>query len=176
MVQRIRTLKHRPYWEKDICKHIGLSIDEKVFLTLWLVYYRKLTHFFFLFKPSKTVVIANTATNCAKLWKVKHLIRITPVTFPQVHQYIHIIILWAQYNPTLLNRVCLKMVIYLELDFKRTANFVSSPNWKVTPNLLNRGRSAPPSAISWIPTQSRDTCVWSGWNRSTRAVVLRRWK
>nr|CAG4637401.1 EOG090X0EYV [Ceriodaphnia reticulata]SVE73234.1 EOG090X0EYV [Ceriodaphnia reticulata] len=62
MVQRIHTLKHRPFWEKNICSEMGLSIDHKL---------------------SEIALVANTPTNCARLWKVKHLLRITPVTLPK---------------------------------------------------------------------------------------------
>nr|SVE77290.1 EOG090X0EYV [Daphnia lumholtzi] len=62
MVERIRDLKHRPHWEKDIIAKLGLPKEVK---------------------SSKVVIVANTPSMCAQLWKVKHLIRVTPITFPQ---------------------------------------------------------------------------------------------
>nr|SVE86428.1 EOG090X0EYV [Daphnia similis]SVE87055.1 EOG090X0EYV [Daphnia similis]SVE87679.1 EOG090X0EYV [Daphnia similis]SVE88310.1 EOG090X0EYV [Daphnia similis] len=62
MVERIRDLKHRPYWEKDILIKLGLPMEVK---------------------SSQAVIVANTPSMCAQLWKVKHLIRVTPITFPQ---------------------------------------------------------------------------------------------
>nr|SVE73861.1 EOG090X0EYV [Daphnia atkinsoni] len=62
MVQRIVSLKHKPYWEKDVLEGLGLSMKTKL---------------------SKIVVVANTPSVCAQLWRVKHLIRVTPITFPQ---------------------------------------------------------------------------------------------
>nr|SVE74866.1 EOG090X0EYV [Daphnia carinata] len=62
MVERIRVLKHRPYWEKDVLTKLGLPMTVK---------------------SSQAVIVANTPSICAQLWKVKHLIRVTPITFPQ---------------------------------------------------------------------------------------------
>ncbi|XP_057369426.1 uncharacterized protein LOC130690425 [Daphnia carinata] len=62
MVERIRDLKHRPYWEKDVLTKLGLPMTVK---------------------SSQAVIVANTPSMCAQLWKVKHLIRVTPITFPQ---------------------------------------------------------------------------------------------
>ncbi|KAI9559387.1 hypothetical protein GHT06_016176 [Daphnia sinensis] len=62
MVERIRDLKNRPYWEKDTLAKLGLSMEVK---------------------GSQAAIVANTPSMCAQLWKVKHLIRITPITFPQ---------------------------------------------------------------------------------------------
>jgi len=60
MVQRIRCLKKKPYWDKDVMTQLGLNN-----------------------KRSTIAIVANTPAVNAMLWKVKHLIRITPVTFPQ---------------------------------------------------------------------------------------------
>nr|SVE74483.1 EOG090X0EYV [Daphnia barbata] len=62
MIERIQGLKHKPYWEKDIMKKLGLPMKVK---------------------HSQAAIVANTPSVCAQLWKVKHLIRITPVSFPQ---------------------------------------------------------------------------------------------
>jgi len=60
MVQRIKCLKGKPYWDKNLMKQLGLDGSR-----------------------SEIALIANTPAMNAMLWKVKHLIRITPITFPQ---------------------------------------------------------------------------------------------
>nr|CAG4651379.1 EOG090X0EYV [Simocephalus serrulatus]SVE94540.1 EOG090X0EYV [Simocephalus serrulatus] len=60
MVKRIRPLKHNPFWDKNILASLGLTG-----------------------KLSDIAIVANTPINCAKLWQVKHLVQITPVTLPQ---------------------------------------------------------------------------------------------
>nr|CAG4641253.1 EOG090X0EYV [Eulimnadia texana] len=60
MVELIKKLKGRPYWEKDTIRHLKLD-EEKERITF----------------------VPNTPHTNAMLWKVKHLVRITPVTFPQ---------------------------------------------------------------------------------------------
>ncbi|XP_046457018.1 uncharacterized protein LOC124204052 [Daphnia pulex] len=62
MIERVKGLKGRPYWEKDVMTKIGLPMTVK---------------------HSNPVIVANTPSMCAMLWKVKHLIRVTPITFPQ---------------------------------------------------------------------------------------------
>nr|SVE76062.1 EOG090X0EYV [Daphnia hispanica] len=62
MVERRETLKHKPQKERDVLIKLGLSMKDKL---------------------SKIAIVANTPSVCAQLWKVKHLIRVTPVTFPQ---------------------------------------------------------------------------------------------
>merc|ERR1712071_493135 len=59
MVQRIRCLKKKPYWDKNIMTELGLNNTK-----------------------STIAIVANTPPVNALLWKVKHLIKITPVTFP----------------------------------------------------------------------------------------------
>ncbi|XP_046403608.1 39S ribosomal protein L30, mitochondrial [Ischnura elegans] len=59
MVQRIKPLKGRPYWEKEIMKQYKMDG-----------------------KRQDVVIIKNIPENNQRLWKVKHLIRITPVVFP----------------------------------------------------------------------------------------------
>jgi len=69
MVQRIiklRTVKHgvasgNPYWIKHYCEQIGLGVDEKA---------------------DKLVFLPNTPSVGFLLFKIKHLVKITPVTFP----------------------------------------------------------------------------------------------
>nr|CAG4642092.1 EOG090X0EYV [Eurycercus lamellatus] len=60
MVQRIRSMKKKPYWEKDVLIRFGIDG-----------------------KSSDIAIVANTPQNCALLWKVKHITRITPITIPQ---------------------------------------------------------------------------------------------
>nr|CAG4652219.1 EOG090X0EYV [Triops cancriformis] len=60
MVKRVRCLKKKPQWEKDIMKDLGLDGDK-----------------------SQIAIVANTPAINRMLWDVKHLVRITPVTFPQ---------------------------------------------------------------------------------------------
>ena len=46
MIERIHTLKHRPYWEKKICADLGLSIDVKVkFIKLFVTLFPDKSHF-----------------------------------------------------------------------------------------------------------------------------------
>ncbi|KAI5701112.1 39S ribosomal protein L30, mitochondrial [Diaphorina citri] len=61
MVQRIKRWKGMEYWCKKIL--FDFKIDDE-------------------FKRSKVVIIKNTPNNNSKLWKVKHLVKITPITFP----------------------------------------------------------------------------------------------
>ncbi|XP_017772291.1 PREDICTED: 39S ribosomal protein L30, mitochondrial [Nicrophorus vespilloides] len=58
-VQRIKPLKGTSYWEKDHLKQLGL-----------------------LGKCSEVNIVKNIPENQSRLWKVKHLIKITPITFP----------------------------------------------------------------------------------------------
>nr|CAG4643542.1 EOG090X0EYV [Ilyocryptus agilis] len=62
MVQRIRTTKKKPYWDKKTLAHFGLGEG---------------------IKSSTIAIVANTPSNCAMLWSVKHLVRVTPITLPQ---------------------------------------------------------------------------------------------
>lgn len=54
---------------------------------------------------SDIAIVANTPINCAKLWQVKHLVQITPVTLPQVnapgHTCVVYIFFLTFYNLTL---------------------------------------------------------------------------
>ncbi|XP_049794796.1 39S ribosomal protein L30, mitochondrial [Schistocerca nitens] len=59
MVQRVKALKGRPYWEKNMMKEIGLAG-----------------------KRSDIVIMKNIPENNARLWQVKHLVKITPITCP----------------------------------------------------------------------------------------------
>nr|CAG4648928.1 EOG090X0EYV [Polyphemus pediculus] len=60
MVQRTRSLKGKPYWDKSVMTQLGLNGSR-----------------------SEIAIIPNTPAMNAMLWKVKHLIQITPITFPQ---------------------------------------------------------------------------------------------
>ncbi|XP_071127776.1 large ribosomal subunit protein uL30m-like [Mytilus edulis] len=59
MVQRMKDLSGRPYWEKEICEKYGL--DTKLY---------------------KKVVLKNTPSVNKDLKSVAHMIKITPITFP----------------------------------------------------------------------------------------------
>ncbi|XP_055389139.1 39S ribosomal protein L30, mitochondrial [Condylostylus longicornis] len=58
-VQRVKPVKGNPYWEKRILKDLGLDG-----------------------KQSDFTVVKNIPENNARLWKIKHLLKITPITFP----------------------------------------------------------------------------------------------
>ncbi|XP_054728301.1 39S ribosomal protein L30, mitochondrial-like [Anastrepha obliqua] len=58
-VQRIKPVKGNPFWEKRILKDLGLDG-----------------------KQSDFTVVKNIPDVNAMLWKIKHLIKVTPVTFP----------------------------------------------------------------------------------------------
>lgn len=58
-VQRIKPVKGNPYWEKRLLKELGLDGKESDF-----------------------TVVKNIPENNARLWKIKHLIKVTPITFP----------------------------------------------------------------------------------------------
>ncbi|XP_059611426.1 large ribosomal subunit protein uL30m [Phlebotomus argentipes] len=59
MVRRIGPYKGIPYWEKRIIRDLGLSQSQ-----------------------NEIAVVKNTPDMNSLLWKVKHLIKITPITFP----------------------------------------------------------------------------------------------
>uniref|UniRef100_A0A8D8QYT7 39S ribosomal protein L30, mitochondrial n=1 Tax=Cacopsylla melanoneura TaxID=428564 RepID=A0A8D8QYT7_9HEMI len=61
MVQRIKPWKGTEYWFKQIL--FDLKIDKE-------------------FKQSKVVIVKNTPRNNMMLWRIKHLVKITPITFP----------------------------------------------------------------------------------------------
>ncbi|XP_068157664.1 large ribosomal subunit protein uL30m [Drosophila tropicalis] len=58
-VQRIKPVKGNPYWEKRLLKDLGLDGKQGDF-----------------------TVVKNIPENNARLWKIKHLIKVTPITFP----------------------------------------------------------------------------------------------
>uniref|UniRef100_A0A1Y1KQ81 Uncharacterized protein n=1 Tax=Photinus pyralis TaxID=7054 RepID=A0A1Y1KQ81_PHOPY len=58
-VQRIKHIKGCPYWEKNILKEF--KIDGKL---------------------NNYAIIKNIPENNARLWRIKHLVKIVPVTFP----------------------------------------------------------------------------------------------
>ncbi|XP_055700472.1 39S ribosomal protein L30, mitochondrial [Phlebotomus papatasi] len=59
MVKRIKPYKGIPFWEKRIIRDLG--IDEST---------------------SEIAIVKNTPEMNTLLWKVKHLVKITPITFP----------------------------------------------------------------------------------------------
>lgn len=58
-VQRIKPIKGCPYWEKNILKEFKLDG-----------------------KSSDVAIIKNIPENNSRLWRIKHLVRIVPITFP----------------------------------------------------------------------------------------------
>lgn len=59
-VQRIKPFKGNPFWEKRILTELGLHE-----------------------KMSDFAIVKNIPENNARLWKIKHLIKIDPIDFPQ---------------------------------------------------------------------------------------------
>nr|XP_033321788.1 39S ribosomal protein L30, mitochondrial [Megalopta genalis] len=59
MIHRVKSFKGNPYWDKDTLKRIGLSEVNR-----------------------EPVFVKNTPEVCSQLWKIKHLIKITPVKLP----------------------------------------------------------------------------------------------
>ncbi|XP_054008253.1 39S ribosomal protein L30, mitochondrial [Hylaeus anthracinus] len=60
MVERIRPFSGNPWWDKDMLLSLG-----------------------FVQSKYTRVFVKNTPEMCAKLWKIKHLIKITPVKLPE---------------------------------------------------------------------------------------------
>ncbi|CAG9865553.1 unnamed protein product [Phyllotreta striolata] len=58
-VEKIKTLKHAPYWEKKIMSEFHL--DGKL---------------------NSYTIVKNIPENNQRLWRVKHLVKIVPITFP----------------------------------------------------------------------------------------------
>ncbi|CAO1424819.1 unnamed protein product [Diamesa hyperborea] len=58
-VHRIKPVKGNPHWEKRILRELGL------------------------FQKYGVAIVKNIPENNARLWKIKHLIKIAPITFPQ---------------------------------------------------------------------------------------------
>ncbi|KRT79492.1 hypothetical protein AMK59_6578 [Oryctes borbonicus] len=58
-VQRIKPVRGTPYWERNILKELKLDG-----------------------KASDIAIIKNIPENNSRLWRIKHLIKITPITFP----------------------------------------------------------------------------------------------
>ncbi|OQR73182.1 39S ribosomal protein L30 [Tropilaelaps mercedesae] len=70
LVERIADTAYRPRWEKEIMELLGLKhtkIEKKMNI-------RK--------NVGAYVVVKNTPKMCRILWRVKHLIRVKPITFP----------------------------------------------------------------------------------------------
>ncbi|KAL5275754.1 Mrpl30 family protein [Megaselia abdita] len=59
-VQRIKPVKGCPYWEKKILNELGLDL-----------------------KMSDFTIVKNIPENNVRLWKIKHLLKIDPIDFPQ---------------------------------------------------------------------------------------------
>ncbi|KAI4459454.1 mitochondrial ribosomal protein l30 [Holotrichia oblita] len=58
-VQRIKPVKGTPWWERNILKELKLDG-----------------------KTNDVVIIKNIPENNSRLWRIKHLIKIVPITFP----------------------------------------------------------------------------------------------
>ncbi|KAK9694395.1 Ribosomal protein L30p/L7e [Popillia japonica] len=58
-VQRIKPVKGTPWWERNILKELKL-----------------------MGKSNDVVIIKNIPENNSRLWRIKHLIKIVPITFP----------------------------------------------------------------------------------------------
>ncbi|XP_022644256.1 39S ribosomal protein L30, mitochondrial-like [Varroa jacobsoni] len=70
VVQLVKSSALRPYWEKDIVRILGLEEskhEKKMNMRKGVGTY---------------VVVKNTPQMCRMLWRVKHLVRVKPVTFP----------------------------------------------------------------------------------------------
>lgn len=59
-VQRIKPVKGTPYWERKLLTDLGLVE-----------------------KMSDFTIVKNIPENNARLWKIKHLLKIDPIDFPQ---------------------------------------------------------------------------------------------
>ncbi|XP_018494350.1 39S ribosomal protein L30, mitochondrial [Galendromus occidentalis] len=70
VVERIATLRDRPHWEKKICELMGLSHS------------RRERSCSIQKKIGTYVVMPNTPHVCKLLWRIKHLVRVKPVVFP----------------------------------------------------------------------------------------------
>ncbi|KAE8744762.1 hypothetical protein FOCC_FOCC008578 [Frankliniella occidentalis] len=60
MVERVKPMKGQPWWDKEVLTRLGLDSDEKYHV----------------------VILKNHQNICEDLWKVKHLVKITPISFP----------------------------------------------------------------------------------------------
>ncbi|XP_026481507.1 39S ribosomal protein L30, mitochondrial-like [Ctenocephalides felis] len=58
-VQRVKPVKGTPYWERRILRDLGL-VD----------------------KQTDIAIVKNIPENNARLWTIKHLIKVTPIVFP----------------------------------------------------------------------------------------------
>lgn len=59
LVTRVRCLKKKPWWDKQIMESLGLNG-----------------------KRSDIAIVKNNPENNAKLWRVKHLVKVTPIRLP----------------------------------------------------------------------------------------------
>ncbi|XP_011504061.1 PREDICTED: 39S ribosomal protein L30, mitochondrial [Ceratosolen solmsi marchali] len=102
LIERIKPLKGCPYWEKNILLSIGLASEKKV---------------------RHQTVVKNIPEMCARLWKIKHLIKVTPVELPKnlpadvdsISSYLH---------------DSGKLLIFPKIDEKRykaTEEFINNP-------------------------------------------------
>lgn len=82
MVKRVKSFYCNPWWEKETLK--SLKLDEVV--EIMFIRYKVINSLFaqalFLQKSQGPVILKNTPDVCGLLWKVKHLVKITPIKLP----------------------------------------------------------------------------------------------
>jgi len=61
MVKRMKTLVGEPYWIKDYCEQLGMGVTQNI---------------------GKMAFLPNTPSVGLLLFKIKHIVKITPLTFP----------------------------------------------------------------------------------------------
>ncbi|KAJ8680403.1 hypothetical protein QAD02_016190 [Eretmocerus hayati] len=61
LIERVKPFKGNPHWEKKILRDFGLDSEKK---------------------KRHTTVVKNTPEICLVLWKIKHLIKVTPIQMP----------------------------------------------------------------------------------------------
>lgn len=82
-VQRIKPLKGRPFWEKKILAELGIADVVCISMYLDLNRISNLLSVLILFqKRSNMTIVKNIPEMNNRLMKIKHLIRIDPITFP----------------------------------------------------------------------------------------------
>lgn len=81
-VERIKPYKGCPYWEKRILRDLGLGEDVSR-MPDHDIAISPLTSLLLQIQPKREIaIVKNIPENNARLWKIKHLLKITPITFP----------------------------------------------------------------------------------------------
>lgn len=78
-VERIKPVRGNPFWERRILRDLGIIEVPKLFGRLMCL--NLLTRSFFQ-RGKYVAIVKNIPENNARLWKIKHLIHITPIRFP----------------------------------------------------------------------------------------------